>query len=118
MDARLVGGKLLRRGYTTGSCAAAAAKAASAMLLMQTVCRTVTLTVPGGIVLTLDVLNSEVTPSYASCAIQKDGGDDPDVKNGGILVGTSAPVILTSRADSIETKMNSIALAALVAENK
>lgn len=37
-------------------------------------------------------------------------------KNGGILVGTSAPVILTSRADSFETKVNSIALAALVAE--
>jgi phosphate butyryltransferase len=36
-------------------------------------------------------------------------------KNGGILVGTSAPVVLTSRADSPETKMNSIALAALVA---
>ena len=36
-------------------------------------------------------------------------------KNGGILVGTSAPVILTSRADSFETKVNSIALAALVA---
>ena len=33
-------------------------------------------------------------------------------------MGTSAPVILTSRADSFETKMNSIALAALVAENK
>ncbi|MEN8433205.1 phosphate butyryltransferase [Clostridium septicum] len=39
-------------------------------------------------------------------------------KNGGLLVGTSAPVILTSRADSFETKVNSIALAALVAENK
>ena len=39
-------------------------------------------------------------------------------KNGGILVGTSAPVILTSRADSFETKVNSIALAALVAGNK
>ena len=39
-------------------------------------------------------------------------------KNGGILVGTSAPVILTSRADSFETKVNSIALAALVSENK
>ena len=39
-------------------------------------------------------------------------------KNGGILVGTSAPVILTSRADSYETKMNSIALAALVANMK
>lgn len=39
-------------------------------------------------------------------------------QNGGILVGTSAPVILTSRADSFETKLNSIALAALVAANK
>ena len=37
-------------------------------------------------------------------------------KNGGILVGTSAPVILTSRADSFETKVNSMALAAMVAE--
>ena len=36
--------------------------------------------------------------------------------NGGILVGTSAPVVLTSRADSFETKVNSIALAALVAD--
>jgi phosphate butyryltransferase len=37
-------------------------------------------------------------------------------KNGGLLVGTTAPVIVTSRADSAETKLNSIALAALVAE--
>lgn len=39
-----------------------------------------------------------------------------DSRNGGILVGTSAPVILTSRADSFETKVNSLALAAVVAE--
>lgn len=39
-----------------------------------------------------------------------------DAKNGGILVGTTAPVVLTSRNDSHESKMNSIALAALVAE--
>ena len=39
-------------------------------------------------------------------------------KNGGILVGTSAPVILTSRADSHEAKLYSIALAALVANMK
>ena len=39
-------------------------------------------------------------------------------KNGCILVGTSAPVILTSRADSFETKVNSIALAALVSEGR
>lgn len=37
-------------------------------------------------------------------------------KNGGILVGTSAPVVLTSRADSPESKLYSIALAALVAD--
>lgn len=36
--------------------------------------------------------------------------------NGCLLVGTSAPVILTSRSDSTETKINSIALAAIVAE--
>lgn len=40
------------------------------------------------------------------------------IKNGGLLVGTSAPVILTSRADKFETKVNSIALAALVADAK
>jgi phosphate butyryltransferase len=40
-----------------------------------------------------------------------------EAKNGGLLVGTSAPVIVTSRADTPETKLNSIALAALVAES-
>ena len=39
-----------------------------------------------------------------------------DVKNGNILTGTKAPVILTSRSDSFEVKVNSIALAAVVAE--
>ncbi|MDD3224087.1 MAG: phosphate butyryltransferase [Clostridium sp.] len=39
-------------------------------------------------------------------------------KNGCLLVGTSAPVVLTSRADSHETKMNSIALASLFASHK
>lgn len=40
----------------------------------------------------------------------------PGVKNGCILTGTKAPVVLTSRSDSFETKVNSIALAAIVAE--
>ena len=39
-----------------------------------------------------------------------------NVKNGCILTGTKAPVILTSRSDEFETKVNSIALAAIVAE--
>jgi phosphate butyryltransferase len=41
-----------------------------------------------------------------------------NAKNGGILAGASAPVILTSRADSHESKMYSIALASLVAGTK
>ena len=82
MEVRLVGGKLLRRGYTTGSCAAAAAKAATVMLLAQTHYDTVMLMTPGGTVLTLDVLDAAFTPDSASCAIQKDSGDDPDVTNG------------------------------------
>ncbi len=39
-----------------------------------------------------------------------------ECKNGNILTGTSAPVILTSRSDEFEVKVNSIALAAIVAE--
>ena len=79
---RLVGGKLLRRGYTTGSCAAAAAKAAATMLLTQAACPAVTLAPPSGTALTLDVLHSQFTPERASCAIRKDSGDDPDATNG------------------------------------
>ena len=82
MDARLVRGKMLRRGYTTGSCAAAAAKAAATMLLTQKDLGSVSLTTPGGVTLTLDVRDGLFTPEYASCAIQKDSGDDPDVTDG------------------------------------
>ena len=38
------------------------------------------------------------------------------LKNGNILTGTKAPVILTSRSDSMEVKVNSLALGAVVAE--
>lgn len=40
----------------------------------------------------------------------------PGIQNGCILTGTKVPVILTSRSDTFETKVNSIALAAVVAE--
>ena len=89
---RLIGGKMLRCGYTTGSCAAAAAKAAAVMLLTQTPCHTVSLTTPNKTVLTLDVLSAKFTQSQASCAIQKVSGDDPDVTNG-ILVNACVSFI-------------------------
>lgn len=78
-------GKNLRCGYTTGSCATAASKAATVMLLSGKRVDTVKIDTPKGIVLELEPLHVEITPEYAVCAIRKDSGDDPDDTNG-ILV--------------------------------
>ncbi|MBS6396126.1 MAG: cobalamin biosynthesis protein CbiD [Clostridiales bacterium] len=72
----------LRYGYTTGSCAAAAAKAAAFMLLSGQDIRTVDLMTPKQMPLHLEVLDPVRTGQEVSCAIRKDGGDDPDVTNG------------------------------------
>lgn len=82
---KLVNRKLLRYGYTTGSCAAAAAKAAAYMLLTGEVIRCISLKTPKGTTLTLDILDAELNSNSACCAVKKDSGDDPDVTNG-ILV--------------------------------
>ena len=74
--------KKLRYGYTTGSCAAAASKAAAAMLLSGKESSYVELHTPKGIDLRLEVLDISREDNAVSCAIQKDGGDDPDVTNG------------------------------------
>ena len=74
--------KKMRFGYTTGSCAAAAAKGAAAMLLENRQVRKVQLMTPKGILLELDILHAEQGEGWASCAVKKDGGDDPDVTNG------------------------------------
>ena len=74
--------KKLRYGYTTGSCAAAASKAAAAMLLSGKEIPYVELHTPKGIDLRLEVLDISREDNAVSCAIQKDGGDDPDVTNG------------------------------------
>lgn len=78
-------GKNLRCGYTTGSCATAAAKAAARMLLTGERVDTVRIDTPKGIVLDLEPLEVAITAAYASCAIRKDSGDDPDDTHG-ILV--------------------------------
>ena len=71
-------GKRLRMGYTTGSCAAAAAKAAAWMLLSGRRKETIRLMTPKGVELTLAVRDIRLSPDCVSCAIQKDSGDDPD----------------------------------------
>lgn len=86
-------GEMLRCGYTTGSCAAAAAKAASEMLLSGELVSEAVLVTPGGAVLTLEILDVKRTGDYVSCAVRKDGGDDPDVTNG-LLIYSSVRKIL------------------------
>lgn len=76
------GTKKLRCGYTTGSCAAAAAGAAARMLLTQKTVRRTQLMTPKGVLLDLEVCDAEVYPDRARCAVVKDSGDDPDVTNG------------------------------------
>ena len=78
-------GKNLRCGYTTGSCATAAAKAAATMLLTGERVDSVRIDTPKGITLNLEPLQVELAENYVSCAIRKDSGDDPDYTNG-ILV--------------------------------
>jgi cobalt-precorrin-5B (C1)-methyltransferase len=85
LSPRFVNGKLLRRGYTTGSCAAAAAGAAAWMLLSQSKRETYSLVTPAGTALKLAILNPSFDRDAASCAVQKYAGDDPDATRG-ILV--------------------------------
>lgn len=78
-------GKQLRLGYTTGSCAAAAAKAAAWMLLSGRRKETVFLHTPKGIDLNLNVQEITISETAVSCAIEKDSGDDPDVTKGALI---------------------------------
>ena len=91
-------GRRLRRGFTTGTCAAAASKAAAVMLLTGRELHSVCLVTPAGIGLDLPLENVECGDGFASCAVRKDSGDDPDVTNGLLVYArvekTAAPGII------------------------
>ena len=74
--------KKMRFGYTTGSCAAGAAKAAGRMLMLDESCRYTELMTPKGISLNLEILHMTRGENWVSCAVQKDAGDDPDRTDG------------------------------------
>ena len=100
-EKRLVNQKLLRCGYTTGTCAAAASKAAVAMLFKQESMDSVAITTPNQTGLIIDVLNPQFNDNVASCSIEKDSGDDPDITNG-ILVSSKVTLLPDSSEIIIE----------------
>ena len=81
------GQKLLRCGYTTGTCAALGAAGAARLLLTDREPETVALRTPKGIMVEVAPIYCRRTDAGAVCAIRKDGGDDPDCTHGAILFG-------------------------------
>ena len=82
------GQKLLRCGYTTGTCAALGAAGAARLLLTDRTPETVALRTPKGIVVEVAPLFCRRTDTGAECAIEKDGGDDVDVTTGLPVIAT------------------------------
>jgi cobalt-precorrin-5B (C1)-methyltransferase len=78
--------KPLRHGYTTGSCATAAAKAALWSLIRQESLVEVTIRIPIGEFVTFTLQSCEFSQDKASTSVIKDGGDDPDATHGALIV--------------------------------
>lgn len=78
-------GKQYRKGYTTGSCATAAAKVAALMVLRQQVIDQVSIVTPSGVTLYLNVEQPLIEGRQATAAIRKDGGDDVDATHGMLI---------------------------------
>ncbi|MBB3899753.1 cobalt-precorrin-5B (C(1))-methyltransferase [Roseococcus suduntuyensis] len=85
-------GKTLRRGWTTGACATAAAKAAYAALVHGDFPDPVTIRLPGGETPAFALARAELMEGGALAAIVKDAGDDPDVTHGALILVTVRPL--------------------------
>ena len=72
----------MRYGFTTGSCAAAAAKASAYMLLTGKIKTEIMIETPKGINYQAKILDISRKENEVSCAVEKDGGDDPDITTG------------------------------------
>ena len=72
----------MNKGFTTGSCAAAAAKAAAYMLLSGRNINSIKISTPAGVDYETEIIDVTKSDSSVSCAVRKYSGDDPDITNG------------------------------------
>ena len=86
------GQKWLRQGYTTGTCAALAAAGATRFLLTGSPPQTAALVTPKGLEVEAPLLRQALKGDCASCAVEKDGGDDPDVTHGCLIFADVARI--------------------------
>ena len=84
-------GRPLRRGWTTGACATAAAKSARAALMTGSFEDPVTITLPGGQTPAFALAHEKLGEGFAEAGIVKDAGDDPDVTHGALVTVRLAP---------------------------
>lgn len=80
------GSKVLRCGYTTGTCAALASSGAVELLLTGQAPEALSLMTPGGIHVQVEPVYCRMEGNGAVCAVRKDAGDDPDVTDGMLIV--------------------------------
>jgi len=81
----------LRKGWTTGACAAAAAKAAFQALLTGTFPDPVEIPLPGGKRAAFALAEGDLMPGGATAGVVKDAGDDPDVTHGALIRARITP---------------------------
>lgn len=84
-------GPALRRGWTTGTCAAAAARAAYEALLCGQFPDPVGVLLPSGSRPFFALARAELGPGFACAGIIKDAGDDPDVTHGALIIAKVSP---------------------------
>ncbi|SDB05864.1 cobalt-precorrin-5B (C1)-methyltransferase [Pseudobutyrivibrio sp. YE44] len=87
----------MKKGFTTGSCSAAAAKAAAYMLLSGKEKNQIEIETPAGVMFKAELVDIVRDEGSVSCAVIKDGGDDPDVTTGAHVKAT-----VTVRAEGEE----------------
>ncbi|NDB46858.1 MAG: cobalt-precorrin-5B (C(1))-methyltransferase [Nitrososphaeria archaeon] len=92
-------GQKLRTGFTTGTCATAAAKAALVSIITKKRIESIEVLLPKDKRITINVASCRFDNNTARCSVIKDGGDDPDVTHGAEII---ADLQITDHSGQIE----------------